>query len=493
MPISRREFLKLSALVTTSAALSGCGPIFRGLAGSMSVTDWSPMNAHDFTVLNRLTFGARPDERARFLEVGLKPWIEEQLDIQSIDDLDCSLRLAPFRSLEMEANELEAISNQLFENYDRESLPAELRLASLIRQVYSRRQLYEVMVGFWNDHLNIFTEKGNCFYLKTVDDRRVVRTHALGSFRELILASAHSPAMLVYLDNHVNHKGAPNENYARELMELHTLGVNGGYSQADVMELARCLTGWTVKDHFWLGDFEFNADLHDPGVKYVLGMEISNSGINEAEKVIDTLSTHPSTARFISSKLAWRFIADDPPEELIQKGARAFLDTEGDIKSVLRVILLDGVDFVQPKYKRPSDFVISALRMLHAQTDGRGPDESLRGMGQSLFGCPTPDGYPDNSAAWQGNLMPRWNFAFRLVRGEIEGTQIDMEHLLAYVPDDDLTVRFDALATLLLGVPIAEPFRSGLMELITSGGTNEEEMLQILAAGILVSPSFQWK
>ncbi len=164
--------------------------------------------------LNRLTFGPRVEERARFMEIGSQPWIEEQLDVESIDDFDCNLLLQPFKSLNMDANELEAISNGLFDDYDRETIPNELRQATLIRQVYSKRQLYELMVEFWSDHFNIYVEKGNCFYLKTVDDREVIRKHALGSFRDLVWASAHSPAMLVYLDNQANEKTAPNENYA---------------------------------------------------------------------------------------------------------------------------------------------------------------------------------------------------------------------------------------------------------------------------------------
>ena len=307
----------------------------------------------DFLALNRLTFGPRVEERARFQEIGLQAWIEEQLAFESINDFDCELLLNHSKRLGMDANELEGISNGLFEDYDRETIPNELRQATLMRQVYSKRQLYELMVEFWSDHFNIYIEKGNCFYLKTVDDREVIRKHALGSFRDLVWASAHSPAMMIYLDNQANEKSAPNENYARELMELHTLGVDGGYTQQDVMELARCLTGWNVKDHFWLGDFVFKEDLHDTGTKNVLGITIPNAGIKEAEQVIEMLVTHPSTARFISTKLARRFIADDPPQEIIEKATQTFLNTNGDIKSVLRVILLDGLPLAQPKYKRP--------------------------------------------------------------------------------------------------------------------------------------------
>jgi hypothetical protein len=228
MTLSRRDFLKLGALVSASAALSSCAPVYRRIAGSLVAMQWVPMAERDFIALQRLTFGPRVEERARFTEIGLQAWVEEQLAFESIDDFDSELLLAPFKTLKMAANELEAISNQLFDGYDRESIPNELRQATLIRQVYSKRQLYEVMVDFWSDHFNIFVEKGNCFYLKTVDDREVIRKHALGSFRDLVWASAHSPAMMIYLDNQANEKSAPNENYARELMELHTLGVDGG-------------------------------------------------------------------------------------------------------------------------------------------------------------------------------------------------------------------------------------------------------------------------
>src|SRR5262249_8757744 len=159
--------------------------------------------------------------------IGLQNFIEEQLNFESINDFAFDLQLSQFKTLDMEANEIEAITNQLFDGYDRELPTNELRQATLLRQLYSKRQLYEVMVEFWSDHFNIYFDKGNEFFLKTVDDREVIRKHALGNFRDILWASAHSPAMLVYLDNQANVKGTPNENYARELMELHTLSVNG--------------------------------------------------------------------------------------------------------------------------------------------------------------------------------------------------------------------------------------------------------------------------
>jgi hypothetical protein len=493
MTLSRRDFLKLAALLSGSAALNACAPIVRRLDSAQAALPWTPLNAPDFTALNRITFGPRVNERARLLEVGLPNFIEEQLDFESIDDIACSLQLSNFKTLKMAANEIEAVANQLFDGYDRELPVNELRQATFLRQCYSKRQLYEVMVDFWSDHFNIFIDKEPCFYLKTVDDREVIRKHALGNFRDLVWASAHSPAMLVYLDNQANVKGAPNENYARELMELHTLGVDGGYSQNDVMQLARCLTGWSVKEHFWLGDFIFNEDQHEPGPKNVLGLTIQESGQREAEQVIERLALHPSTARFIAAKLARRFIADEPPQAIIEKASQAFLATKGDIKSVLRVILLDGLRFAQPKYKRPLNFVLSALRMLNAETDGVGLYLPLLRMGQLYFNWPTPDGYPDTSEAWQGSLMPRWQFAFELMQNTIPKTKHNLKALLDVSATGDLPADVDALASLLLGVPLSPPARDEIIATVHSAGTAPEETLPIIAASLIASPAFQWR
>lgn len=493
MTLSRRDFLQLGALVTASAALSSCAPVYRRIAGGLPAIPWVPLNEKDFIALQRLTFGPRVEERARFAGIGLRAWIEEQLDFESINDFDSEIRLSSFKTLKMDANELEGISNGIFDSYDRESVPNELRQATMLRQLYSKRQLYEAMVEFWSDHFNIFIEKGNGFYLKTVDDREVIRRHALGSFRDLVWASAHSPAMMIYLDNQANEKSHPNENYARELMELHTLGVDAGYTQQDVMELARCLTGWNVKEHFWLGDFVFKEDLHDTGTKNVLGMTIENAGIKEAERVLEMLVIHPSTAHFISTKLARRFIADEPSQELVEKAAQTFLDTKGDIQSVLRVILLDGLPLAQPKYKRPANFVLSALRALNVEADGVAVNEHLMQMGQSYFNWPTPDGYPDRSLAWQGNLMPRWQFAFELIRGEIKGTNTGLKELMDVSLADGLADEVDSVASLLLGAPMSPVTRDELIASVRSAGASEEETLQIVTAGLLASPAFQWR
>jgi len=493
MTLSRRDFLRLSGLVAASTALASCAPANRALAPLKSVP-WTPLPASDFLALNRMTFGPRPEERLRLAEIGLAGWIEEQLAYDSIEDGGTAFRLRNLGTLGMSASDLADVSDQIFDNADRGKVPVELRQGTLLRQVYSRRQLFEVLVEFWSDHFNITTAKGDCYFLKTVDDREVIRSHALGSFRDLVWASAHSPAMLVYLDNQVNHKGAPNENYARELMELHTLSVRGGYTQQDVMELARCLTGWTVKEHFWRGQFTFDAQTHDTGVKSVLGLDIPNEGQAEAERVLELLTGHSDAATFVATKLARRFISDSPPDELISRAAQTLLRSKGDLRSVLRVILLDGLAFAEPKYKRPVNFIASALRMLNAETDGsEAVQDYLLRMGQTAFGWPTPDGYPDRAEPWQGNLLPRWQFAFSLMRNEIPNAEVNLQDLLEISGARTLTESIDQIASLLLGSPLDPAARDELIQTVQAAGADEAETMDVVTAGLLASPAFQWR
>jgi len=495
--LTRRDFLKLSTLVAASAAIASCAPASRTITRSLASLKneaWPALSAADFVALSRLTFGPRPAERTRLGQIGLANWIEEQLTPESIPDNDVAIRLRNIPSLKMSASDLFDYSDGLFDNYNRQKVPRELRTATLIRQVYSQRQLHEVLVEFWNDHFNIFSGKGDCFVLKTVDDRDVIRKHALGSFRDLVWASAHSPAMLVYLDNQANIAGTPNENYARELMELHTLGVDAGYTQNDVMELARCLTGWGVKNHFWRGEFKFDAKTHDTEIKNVLGLEINNSGQAEAETVLERLVSHPAAAHFICTKLARRFLSDDVPGELIQKATQTFEQTHGDLRVVLRVILLDGLPLAGQKYKRPVNFVASSLRLLNAETDAETPvQDYLLQMGQTYFNWPSPDGYPDHTAPWQGNLMPRWQFAYALITNEMKGTQVDLVKLAAAMGAASLTESVDNISALLLGARLEEPARDSLIKSLQNEGARDEDVLPVFSAGMLSSPAFQWR
>jgi uncharacterized protein (DUF1800 family) len=491
--ISRRNFLRLAGLVAASAAAAGCAPIYARLGGQPEPPLGAPFGTIDpvaFGLLNRLTFGPRVSERQCVAEIGPGAWIEEQLRPQAIDDAPAKWRLRRLETLNMSAADLSDRSDQILDGTDMLTVPAELRQATLLRQVYSRRQLYEVMVEFWTDHFNISVDKGACWLLKTVDDREVVRPHALGRFRDLLWASAHSPAMLVYLDNQANIQGAPNENYAREIMELHTLGIDGGYTQRDVMELARAFTGWSVKDHFFYGRFTFNVDQHDPGEKTVLGLTLAPGGLSEAEQVIEHLAVHPATAGFIAAKLARRFFGEDAPAEVIARGRAAFIATGGDITAVLRAMLLDSLPaLAAPKFKRPLNFIASALRQLNAETNGgEALHEYLAMMGQKHFAWPTPDGYPDRAAPWTGNLMPRWQFALALAGGEMEGTRVELPAL-----GGSPTAAADELSRLLLNRPWPAAERDSLLSALRNAGAHDEGMPEILTAGLLASPAFQWR
>jgi uncharacterized protein (DUF1800 family) len=327
-----------------------------------------------------------------------------------------------------------------------------LRRTAILRAVYSKRQLFEVMCEFWSDHFNIDPGKGDCRYTKIGDDRDVIRTHALGNFRDMLRTSALSPAMLWYLDGRANVKRTPNEkpneNYARELMELHTLGVHGGYTQHDVMEVARCLTGWTIlakRNDGFSGNLQsplkdrakvvFRKDAHDNGAKQVLGQDIpAGLGEGDLDRVIDIVAAHPSTAQFIATKLCVRFISDDPPPAAIETVTRAFADSHGDIKTTLRALFATPEFHASTgaKFKRPFHFVVSALRATNAETDAdRGLMSYLEKMGQTPFRWPTPDGYPARAPHWHSTLLWRWKFALALANNRINGTHIERKEFTA--------------------------------------------------------------
>jgi uncharacterized protein (DUF1800 family) len=501
--LDRRSFLRLAALVAASGAASACLPSGRlqGQAYSRlaahpeALSALPPLDPAAFAVLRRLTFGPTLQERQAVAQLGPHAWIEEQLALETIDDSACELRLRAIESLSLTAGELADWSDKLFDEVDRHSVPDELAQAALLRQLTSRRQLYERMVDFWSDHFNISTDKGECYFLKTVDDREVIRPHALGRFGDLLQASAHSPAMLVYLDNQANQAGNPNENYAREVLELHTLGVDGGYTQRDVMELARCLTGWTVNQHFWRGQFTFRPAAHDSGPKLVLGIPVAPGGLDEAEGVLARLAQDPATARLVCTKLVRRFIADPPPLDLVQRAAEGFGVSGGDLRQVLRLILLDGLPRMQLRFTRPAEFVVSALRQLHARLDH--PSQllpHLRRMGQPYFAWPSPDGYPDHDDAWRHNLLPRWQFALSLSQGELPGVEVPWRAIRQLASGQDPGATADVLSRLLLGAPLDPAAKQDLLIKIRAAGASDpEEIDRVFLAGLVASPAFLWR
>ena len=345
----------------------------------------------------------------------------------------------------------------------------DLAQQKLLRAVYSERQLNEVMVDFWFNHFNVFAGKGQTRNYLTEYERETIRPNALGKFRTLLGATAQSPAMLFYLDNWQSaaptsagvrlamgreagrrgRAGLPrrrtmadvpattqnrrprglNENYARELMELHTLGVDGGYTEKDVQEVARAFTGWTIANPRQGGGFQFEARIHDDGEKTVLGHRLEEGGgRRDAEEVLDILAAHPSTARFIAAKLARRFVADDPPGPLVDRAAARFSETGGDIREVVRTIVTSP-EFFSPashraKVKTPFEFVAASLRATAAEvTDAMPLVQAMRALGMPLYQCQPPTGYADRAEAWvnAGALLNRMSFAVALTTGRLRG------------------------------------------------------------------------
>ncbi len=459
MRISRRNFLRVGGSSAALLATAGCDRLPQELTSLYQAAEdngpFQPPTSAEIDpvahVLNRAAFGPRPGDYIRISKLGATPdaaaaaFLEQQLNPASITDAAGERAVRRFETLREPLGEL-------FE-YQDSLLHDELMRATLARAVYSERQLYEVMVQFWSDHFNIDPSKGDCKWLKVADDREVIRPHALGRFPDMLRASALSPAMLWYLDGRVNRREnasqQPNENYARELLELHTLGVHGGYTQQDVMEVARCLTGWTVrsknqKPYFEIGKVEFKLSLHDCGEKVVLGQKIpaipegltkeqrSWQGEMELDRVLQIVIAHPATARHLSTKLCQRFISDEPPAGAIESVAGAFRKTGGEIRDTLRALFATEAFRSQRgnKFKRPFNFIASALRATGARTDaGLGIIDYLRRMGHAPFNYPTPDGYPEPAAPWLGTLLWRWNFALALHDEKLKGTRIDFAAL----------------------------------------------------------------
>jgi uncharacterized protein (DUF1800 family) len=349
------------------------------------------------------------------------------------------------------------------------------------------------MADFWTNHFNIYGRKGFSAYRKGKDENDVIRTHALGSFPKMLLASASSPAMLVYLDNNFNRKGVPNENYARELLELHTLGVHGGYTYGDIQNVARCMTGWTTERRFLrpYGRLVFESEHHDDDAKVLLGHKIpSGGGANDRDRVLEILATHPSTARYLSTKLAIHFLGKAEPK-IVEAAAQAYLHSGGDIAATLRPILLSplmmGSAAGDSSVKRPFDFVVSALRATDADIDLKcDVPNHLRAMGQPTYEWPMPDGYPTDLASWTGSLLARWNFAFAVVSGGVAGVQPRISPL-----KDAFEGPLDQfLGTTFLGTP-----KPGWIKGVVASMTKltDGERLIRGAALCLCSPSFQWR
>lgn len=469
--ITRRNLLLGAA---SAGVLAGCGRLAPQLESRRLPDLIAPPSGNVAPVvrlLDRAGWGPRPGEVEEVEALGPEVWLERQLQPEEAEPARLTFLLNRLDILRVDGMEL----RDLPEN----EMVRQLQAAALLRAVYSPWSLRERMVDFWSNHFNIYARKGFASYRKPADDVNVVRAHALGKFRDMLMASAKSPAMLGYLDNRLNMKTSPNENYAREIMELHTLGVDGGYTQRDVQEVARCFTGWRIENRFLKrhGAFRFDPERHDDGEKVVLGHRIpAGGGIKDGEQVVEILAKHPSTARHLSRKLCRHFLGtDDTP--WVARLAEIYTRTEGDIPSLLRPLLLsEEVREGPPVAKRPVDFVVSALRAVDADTEALNPVQAhLEAMGQPLFEWPMPDGYPDGAAPWAGSLLARWNFAFALAEGRLGDTRVRVK---------DLTSRMSPQGP------------EGWANLVLPGRTvppipNETDPMMMALA--LASPEFQWR
>lgn len=477
MKLSRREAIALAAAGAGAAALGGCNQAVSAAYNSAR-EPISPPNLGDsepVSILNRFGFGPDSASVSRFKELGREQWIEEQLNPSEAIPAHLAARIGRLEIYHLGPWDLR--------DWKEDAVIAQMQQNAILRATYSPWQLQERMVDFWTNHFNIFTKKGLAVYRKPWDERNVIRRHALGKFPEMITASAKSTAMLLYLDQQNSTAAHPNENYARELLELHTLGVDGGYTQKDVMEVARCFTGWSEERGFLKkkGAFVFRPEIHDSGSKTVLGQRIpAGQGIEDGEAVIGIVALHPATANHITRKLCGYFLGDEHHSVQPQL-AKVFIESAGDIKSVMRLILAEFPSGAGPVLKRPFDYVVSALRATDAATDAGGPIQSaLSGMGQPLYLWPMPDGFPVETAAWTSSLLGRWNFASTLAKNGFGGTRADFERMR------DGRTAVDGTA-----IVFRRPSDSDDLSGLAKAASRKDLAGQVALA--LASPEFQWR
>lgn len=494
MTIDRRTFLK-------TMGLGGVGAInAQALVHALSKVPtgaFSP-NSGDRSrashAVNRLTFGVSPTLYREVIHGDVDAFIERQLNPETVSDSAAETALSHFEHLEKRGGELIA---ELEGN--RGPVINELIGMWITRAHSSQRQLFERMVHFWSDHFHVFIGKGRVAFYKVDDDRDAIRPNTFSTFRNLLGASAKSPAMLLYLDNAMSRDRAPNENYGRELLELHTLGVDGGYTEADVKGVARAFTGWSISD----GLFRFRPRAHDDDPKTILGQSFSgDDGIQEGETVLDMLAAHPATAQFVMTKLARRFIADDPPQDAVDGLAQAYLTSGGDVLTILRELLaLDAFWSAPPKFKRPFEYTISVMRALDYEI-ARPPRffrwmlDHFRALGHVPFAWPAPNGYPDVGSYWMANLLARWNVTLELFTGTSFGRP-NLESLATLVEENNAGSDLDSALAFLGRYAYGRDLSNDEFETAQAFGwaygENDGDKLLASLALLMTAPPFQYK
>jgi len=515
--------------------------------------------------LNRLGYGPRPGDIARIEQMGLEKWIDQQLHPETIDDSSLRARLQALPAVGMDAKALlddypqpnaaakrmGITEDEYRKRMDQAAHPAqglhpapnhlpqemlnEMEEAKVLRAIYSQRQLEAQLSDFWFNHFNVFANKDLDLWLLPPYEADTIRPHVLGKFRVLLEATAKSPAMLFYLDNYVSAdphafdraKHAPppkkkarpgeklppiggkrglNENYGREIMELHTLGVDGGYTQQDVVEVARAFTGWTIKDQRENSQFYFDERLHDPDPERVLGKTIHAGGIKDGEQVLDLLSKNPHTGHHIALELAQHFVSDAPPDALVARMAKTFQKSGGDLREVMRTMIYSpefwSRETYRAKVKRPFELVVSTARALGADVDDAMPLVGwITRIGEPLYQCVPPTGYSDKAETWvnSGALLSRLNYAIALAGNHIRGSEIELPPLLGTDAAADPYQALDrAVATFLAG-QVSETTRSTLEKESSDpralsaqlSSAVKEVNLAVITGLVLGSPEFQ--
>ncbi len=503
--------------------------------------------------LNRLAFGARPGDVDRVMKTGVDAWIDQQLHPEAIADREVEARLQQYGTLKLSDADMmqkyyrpivearrerkQAQNDDEMDPQQRQQMQMLRRNAQqvvgdlisqrVIRAADSDRQLNEVMVDFWMNHFNVFAGKGVDRFMLTSYERDVIRPHIWGRFEDLLMATAKAPAMLFYLDNARSvadpasrspraqrmmmerapdkaMKGGLNENYAREIMELHTLGVDGGYTQKDVTELARVLTGWSIARPQEGGGFVFRRALHDVGPKTVLGVQFpAGGGIEEGETMIRVLAHAPATAHHIAYELALRLVADQPPPALVDRVAKRFLETGGDLRQTVKAVI-DSPEFwdrqeYRSKVKSPFEYAISAVRAVDGQiVDARPIARELQKIGEPLYGAQPPTGYSDKAEAWMntGALLNRLNFALALAANKMPGVRSDVAALIPPEAAQDPQKSVDALAQALTGGDLSDATRATIRARLVERKApdmdpGDNTQIPMIAGLILGSPEFQ--
>ena len=471
MATTRREFLQSVAPSHSGKATQTAKP------APVPGTSALPAPSAIALLTSRCSYGLTQAEYGQASSLGSSAWLSQQLAYASLDDSALQAEIAAsYPRVNQSVTDLLVEARALSDggsNAAREHVRA-----TLLRRIKSKRQLYEVMVEFWTNHFNIHNGSSPLRIYKLIDDREVIRVHALGNFGALLKATAHSPAMLEYLENFNNVAGVAQENYARELMELHTLGVDGGYTEADVKDVARCFTGWSIRKVVAdTPQFYFYQSRHDTGAKLVLGNAVpAGRGVEDGDQVLDILFNHPSTAHNIARKLCTHFIGDSPESTAVDAVAATYKSSNGDIPAMLRT-LFSRAEFLASydrKVRRPGSLLPASLRVVGASLTGDYQptlSSRLKLLGNVPYLWLAPDGYPDSIDYWinTGSSLNRWNWMLALAEGKAySGISVDIPGLIGTATTPKQLV--DALATRVLRRSLSSTDRTTLINYAAAGG-----------------------